>query len=28
VIGHYPSLWIVALIDGRWGVQARSSFAP
>lgn len=28
VIGHYPSLWIVALIDGKWGVQARSSFAP
>jgi len=28
VIGHYPSLWIVAKIDGRWGVQARSSFAP
>ena len=27
-IGHYPSLWIVAKIDGRWGVQARSSFAP
>lgn len=28
VIGHYPSLWVVALIDGKWGVQARSSFAP
>ena len=28
VIGHYPSLWIVALLDGKWGVQARSSFAP
>jgi len=28
VIGHYPSLWIVALIDGKWAVQARSSFAP
>ena len=27
-IGHYPSLWIVALINGKWGVQARSSFAP
>jgi hypothetical protein len=27
-IGQYPSLWIVALIDGKWGVQARSSFAP
>ena len=28
VIGHYPSMWIVTLHDGRWGVQARSSFAP
>ena len=28
VIGHYPSLWVVALLDGRWGVQGRSSFAP
>ena len=28
IIGHYPSLWIVALIDNKWGVQARSSFAP
>lgn len=28
VIGVYPSMWIVAKIDGRWGVQARSSFAP
>lgn len=28
VIGVYPSMWIVARIDGRWGVQARSSFAP
>lgn len=28
VIGHYPSMWIVAKIDGKWGVQARSSFAP
>ena len=27
-IGEYPSMWIVAKIDGRWGVQARSSFAP
>ncbi len=27
-IGSYPSMWIVAKIDGRWGVQARSSFAP
>ena len=28
VIGHYPSMWIVTLREGRWGVQARSSFAP
>ena len=28
MIGHYPSMWIVAKIDGRWGVQGRSSFAP
>lgn len=28
VIGVYPSMWIVSLINGRWGVQARSSFAP
>ena len=28
LIGHYPSLWIVSLIDGKWGVQGRSSFAP
>lgn len=24
----YQSLWIVTQKDGRWGVQARSSFAP
>jgi hypothetical protein len=24
----YDSLWIVARKDGRWGVLARSSFAP
>lgn len=24
----YESLWIVTCVDGRWGVQARSSFAP
>ncbi|OWU85196.1 hypothetical protein ATO6_09175 [Oceanicola sp. 22II-s10i] len=27
VIGVYPSLWIVTRIGGRWGVQARSSYA-
>ncbi len=24
----HRSLWVVTKIDGRWGVQARSSFAP
>lgn len=24
----HRSLWVVAELDGRWGVQARSSFAP
>ena len=24
----FQSLWIVTLKDNRWGVQARSSFAP
>jgi len=28
VIGRYPSMWIVTLRDGQWGVVARSSFAP
>ena len=27
LIGRYRSLWIVTARDGRWGVQARSSFA-
>ena len=27
-IGSYQSLWIVTCRDGRWGVEARSSFAP
>jgi hypothetical protein len=27
-IGSYPSMWIVTRREGRWGVQARSSFAP
>jgi hypothetical protein len=27
-LASYPSLYIVTLIDGRWGIQARSSFAP
>ena len=28
VIGTYDSLWIVTKRHGRWGVQARSSYAP
>jgi hypothetical protein len=28
VIGKFPSLYIVTLKDGHWGIQARSSFAP
>jgi hypothetical protein len=28
VIGHYDSLYVLALKDGRWGVQLRSSFGP
>jgi hypothetical protein len=28
LIGRYPSLWIVTRSGDRWGVQARSSFAP
>ena len=27
-IGKFPSLYIVTLKNGHWGVQARSSFAP
>lgn len=26
-IGSYRSLWIVARLDGRWAVQARSTYA-
>jgi hypothetical protein len=26
-LGTFRSLWIVTRVDGRWGVQARSSFA-
>jgi len=25
--GAFPSMWIVALINGKWAIQARSSFA-
>lgn len=24
----YPSLYIVEQVDGKWGIRARSSFAP
>lgn len=27
-IGDYDSLYILALKDGRWGIQLRSSFGP
>ena len=27
-IGTYESLYIVTRVDGRWGIQARSSLAP
>ena len=27
-IATYRSLWIMTHVDGRWGAQARSSFAP
>ena len=27
VLGRFRSLWIVALLGGRWGAQMRSSFA-
>ena len=27
VLGTYRSLWIVAKLDGRWAVQARSTYA-
>ncbi len=28
VIATYRSIYIVTRIDGRWGIQGRSSFAP
>jgi len=28
VISAYKSLYVVERVDGRWGVRARSSFAP
>ncbi len=28
VIGQYQSIYIITHRDGRWGIQARSTFAP
>ncbi len=28
VIGGFDSVYIVTRVDGRWGIQGRSSFAP
>lgn len=27
-IGHYDSLYTLTKVDGRWGIQMRSSFGP
>lgn len=27
VLGQFGSLWVVTLLNGRWGAQLRSSFA-
>lgn len=27
-VGEFPSLYVLTLTNGHWGVQARSSFAP
>jgi hypothetical protein len=27
LIGAYQSIYVVTLVDGKWGIQARSSFA-
>jgi hypothetical protein len=28
LIGGFDSIYIVTLLDGRWGIQGRSSYAP
>jgi hypothetical protein len=28
IIGVYESLYVLTLIEGQWGIQARSSFGP
>lgn len=27
-IGRYTSIYIVTFVDGRWGIQGRSTYAP
>ena len=27
VLGVYPSVWVMTLDEGHWGIQARSSYA-
>ena len=27
-ISQFDSLYIIARVDGRWGIRSRSSFAP
>ena len=27
-IGSYTSIYVVTCVEGRWGIQARSTFAP
>ena len=28
VIGSYTSIYVITCVEGRWGIQARSTFAP
>ena len=28
IIGKFPSMYIVTLLNGHWGIQGRSSYAP
>ncbi len=28
VLARHRSLWVISCLDGRWGAQLRSSFAP
>lgn len=27
-LGSFRSLWVIAMLDGKWAAQLRSSFAP